>query len=65
MKASIIIFLIWAVIVIAIGTGWVKNIVKLTRCDFESPYKAEVMHGLGIIPPIGAVMGWITFEEEL
>jgi hypothetical protein len=58
------IFIIWFIIAIAAGTGWIKNIVKFTKCDFEAPYKAEVLHGVGIIPPVGAVMGWLSFEGE-
>lgn len=52
--------LILAVIVIlVVGTGWVKNIIKLSNCDFEAPYKAEVIHAIGIIPPVGMVTGWL------
>ena len=58
----------FAVIVVAvvaiIGTGWVKNIIKLTDCDFESPYKTEVIRVVGIIPPVGAVVGWMDIGEE-
>ena len=50
---------IGAVIVLIVAVGWVKNIVKLSECDFESPYKAEVIHAIGLIPPIGAVTGWL------
>lgn len=41
------------------AVGWVKNIYKLTECDFEKPYKAEVIHTVGLIPIVGAVTGWI------
>lgn len=44
-------------------TGWVKNIIKLTKCDFERPYKAEIIHGIGLFPPIGAVCGWINIKD--
>jgi hypothetical protein len=57
-------FLLWIVFAVGLGTGWVKNIVKFTKCDFEAPYKTEVLRGVGIIPPIGAVIGWMTFDEE-
>lgn len=48
-------FLIIAIVAI----GWVKNIVKLADCDFQQPYKAEVIHAVGIIPPVGMITGWI------
>lgn len=51
------------VIVLLAGTGWVKNIIKLSECDFEPPYKAEVVHIIGIIPPVGAVTGWLDMGK--
>jgi len=51
------------VIIIVVGTGWVKNIIKLTECDFESPYKCEVIHTVGLIPPIGMVTGWLNLGK--
>ena len=50
---------VWLVIVLAVGVGWVKNIIKLANCDFEAPFKAEVIHALGVIPPVGMVTGWL------
>ena len=41
--------------------GWGKNLMKLTRCDFEAPYKAEIIHTVGIIPVVGAITGWMNF----
>jgi hypothetical protein len=46
-------------LVIIIGTGWVKNIIKLSDCDFEPSYKAEVIHLVGLIPPVGMITGWM------
>ena len=57
------IFIIQAVIVLVIGTGWVKNIIKLSNCDFEPSYKAEVIHAVGLIPPIGMVTGWLDLGK--
>ena len=47
------------IIILVIGTGWVKNIIKLSECDFEAPYKAEVVHGVGLFPLVGMVTGWL------
>lgn len=60
---SIIIVGVYLFIILLIGVGWVKNIIRLTNCDFKAPYKAEILHGVGIFPPIGAVMGWMDFGE--
>lgn len=45
-------------------TGWVKNIVKLAHCDFKAPYKAEVVHAVGLLPPVGVITGWINIDDE-
>jgi hypothetical protein len=50
-------------IVLIVGTGWVKNIIKLTECDFESPVKAEIVHILGVFPPVGMITGWLDMGE--
>jgi len=53
---GIVVFIIIAIV----GTGWVKNIIKLSNCDFKAPYKAEIIHGVGIIPPVGMITGWLN-----
>ena len=50
-------------LIIIIGTGWVKNIIKLTECDFEAPFKAEVIHAIGVIPPVGMITGWLDLGK--
>jgi len=57
------VFAIYAAILIIIGTGWVKNLIKLSDCDFKAPYKAEIIHTVGIIPPVGMVTGWLNVGE--
>ena len=55
---------LWTVLyigIIVVGVvGWVFNIIKLTNCDFEPPYKCEVIHTVGVIGPIGAFTGWMN-----
>tara|TARA_R110000868_G_scaffold126924_1_gene334259 strand:+ start:37 stop:225 length:189 start_codon:yes stop_codon:yes gene_type:complete len=47
-----------------LGTiGWVKSIVKLTRTDFNSPYKAEIIYGVGVFTGAGAIIGWININD--
>ncbi len=42
---------------------WVMNVVKLTNCDFESDYKCEVIHGVGLIgAPVSLITVW--FETD-
>jgi hypothetical protein len=60
MKTIVAVYLF---IVLLVAVGWVKNIVKLTQCDFETPYKAEVIHAVGVLPPVGAITGWLDLGE--
>jgi hypothetical protein len=50
-------------IVVALGTGWTINCVKFVRLDFKAPVKAEIIRGIGIFPPIGAVVGWLHIDD--
>ena len=47
------------VIFVVVAVGWVKNIIKLSDCDFEAPYKCEVVHAVGVVPPVGMITGWL------
>lgn len=53
-------FIAYSLIILILSTGWVKNIIKLSNCDFNAPYKAEIIHSLGIIPPVGMITGWLN-----
>jgi len=55
-----VIFAVQILAIALIGTGWVKNLIKLSDCDFEAPYKAEIIHTVGLIPPVGAITGWLN-----
>ena len=44
--------------------GWVINIVKFAQCDFDKPYKAEVIRGVGIVMvPVGGVVGYLSIDD--
>jgi hypothetical protein len=52
--------------VILASIGYGLNIMKLaTECDFQGPYKAEMIRGIGIVvPPSGAIMGYLEIEDN-
>ena len=52
-------------IIVLLFFGYCANIVKLAKCDFSAPYKAEVLRGVGVFPvvPMGAVLGWLDIED--
>jgi len=61
MRALVIMLCIYAFLIGA----WVVNIYKFATLDFETPYKAEILRGVGIpVAPLGIVLAFIEFEEE-
>ena len=58
-----IIKLVIAIVMIVGGIGYVLNIVKLCKCDFKPSYKAEIVHGLGVVTGIGVVTGYINLGK--
>ena len=62
MKTGLGLFFIGLFALAAIG--WCMNVYKLAVvCDFESPYKCEAVRVVGIIPPIGAIVGYIDLGK--
>jgi len=56
-----VIMLVPMLLVCLFVSGWVMNVVKVCQCDFEAPFKAETIRGVGVfIPPVGAVAGGCT-----
>ena len=53
------------VIVILLGIiGYGMNIVKLVKCDFKSPYRAEVIRTIGALTGVpGAIIGYIDIND--
>lgn len=49
--------------VLFVTVSWVNNIIKLSECDFEAPFNCEVIHGVGLIPVVGMVTGWLDIDE--
>lgn len=53
--------ILWLVLFI----GYVGNIIKLLKCDFQASYKAEIIRTIGIfIPPMGCIVGYIPIEDK-
>lgn len=58
------VFMILIVAVAVIATiGWVRNAVSFAKCDFKAPYRAEALRAIGVVPPVGAIMGWIDIKD--
>ena len=47
------------VIAVVVTTPWFWNAAKLFSCDFESNYRCEIIHGVGVVvPPLSIVTVW-------
>ena len=59
MKAIILAILITAISAYAI------NVWKFVGCDFESPWKCELLHGAGVIAaPLSLITVWFPSDRE-
>ena len=48
-------FFVWIIIVIS----WVNNLIDLFACDFEAPFKDEIIHLIGVfIFPASIITCW-------
>ena len=55
----------YVLIVAFLFTGWVMNLVKFCKYDFEPSYKAEVIRGICIfLAPVGGVVGWFDIKDK-
>ncbi len=64
-NSSTSINIIGLIIIVFCFTGWVKNIIKLSNCDFEPSYRSEVLRIIGIpVAPMGIVIGYMDLIDE-
>lgn len=43
---------------------WWFNAYKLTQCDFDAPYKCEVLHGIGLfVVPASVATAWFSTDK--
>lgn len=43
--------------------GWIFNLVLFLNLNFSAPYRAEVLRGIGVATPLGAVIGFININD--
>ena len=59
----LIIYFIYYVVLLFLLIGYVKDIIHLIHCDFNAPYKAEIIYGIGACSGLGGILGWINFGK--
>jgi len=52
-----------AILVLFVIGSWIGNFVKLLDCDFQSDYKCEVVHTIGIVPMLAPFTVWVDSDE--
>lgn len=53
--------LLWASLVIAVGWGWILNVIALTNVVFTGHEVEAILRIVGVVVvPLGAVMGWFV-----
>ncbi len=64
-KGFTLIGLLGLVITILFMLSWLWNAYKVSECDFEAPYRCEVIHGVGlIVPPLSFATVWFDTDKE-
>lgn len=52
-------------IFLIVSIPFFNNIYDLSRCDFEEPYRCEVIHTVGLVmPPLSYITMWFDSDED-
>jgi hypothetical protein len=62
-KFGVFTFLVVAVLIVLGLIGYVQCVIQFIACDFQAPYKAEILYGAGTFLGLGAVLGWFNFGK--
>ena len=61
MKTLVLLYLsafIWMIV------SWLINVGALLKCDFQVPYKGEVIHAVGLFfPPAAVITVWFLDDK--
>ena len=60
---EIFVALFFLIIVMAGVAGYIVNFIEFVNLNFQPPYKAEVIRGLGIVSGVGAILGYINIQD--
>ena len=60
MRGTLIVIAIYLLALI----GYIRNIYLLSDCNFDKPFKAEVIRIVGIVvPPVGCITGYMNIDD--
>lgn len=55
--------LMYFLVIVFCVSAYITNIVKLVHCDFQAPYKAEVVRVVGLFPVVGFIVGFMDIDD--
>lgn len=55
--------IIYIVVVVLAFIGYFRCIYNFIDSDFEPSYKREIVYGIGIVTPLGTIIGWLDIED--
>lgn len=55
--------LIVILIMAACVYGYIACIVKVCTCDWQAPYKAEVVYTIGVVTGTGIIIGYLNIAD--
>jgi hypothetical protein len=58
MKSTFGVLIFSIVLVLFLAGCWIGNTIKFINCDFQPPYKGEVIHAAGFIPGVSIFTVW-------
>jgi len=63
-KASLTAGILFVLIGLSALIGEVRCVVKAVQCDWEAPYKAEIIYTASALTGAGCITGWINIEDK-
>lgn len=58
-----IVVILYGLLLLVGAIGYVKCVIKFIHCDFNAPYKAEIIYGIGTFSPMGAIIGYTNLGK--
>lgn len=60
----IIVMIMYICVPLLVIYGYVMNFVYFVGLDFNEPYKAEIIRGIGVLSGVGAIVGYIDIKDN-
>jgi ABC-type multidrug transport system permease subunit len=61
---AILVSLTTIILALALVLGEILCIYKFVKCDFNEPYKAEIIYGVSCISGFGSIVGYININDK-